>query len=65
MLSSDTDILLNCLASPYIAQNDVSTSEYIKLKLTNWALLESVENDSEPLNDEVLLNFYDKWLPAI
>ena len=64
MLSSDTDILLNCLASPYIAQNDVSTSEYIKLKLTNWAL-ETAENDSQLLNDVVLLNFYDKWLPAI
>ena len=65
MLISDTDILLNCLASPNIAQNHVGISEYIKLELTNWALLESTENDSETLNDVVLLNFYDKWLPAI
>ena len=65
MLSSDTDILLNCLTSPYIALNHVGVPHNIDIKFTNWALLGTTESNCEPLNDVVLTNFYNKFVNVV
>ena len=65
MLSSDTDILLNCLASPLIVSSHVGFTQDITLKFSHWALLGSTESNCEPLSDDALTNLFNKFQPSI
>ena len=65
MLSSDTDILLNCLASPLIVSSHVGFTQDISLKFSHWDLIGPSESDVERLSDDALTNLFYKFEPAI
>ena len=65
MLSSDTDILLNCLASPLIVSSHVGFTQDINLKFSHWDLIGPSESDAERLSDDALTNLFYKFESVI
>ena len=61
MANDDTDVFLNCLASPSIISSN-SNDERVSLVIEDWSL---DALDSESLDEDVLARFYNRFLPTI
>lgn len=61
MANDETDVFLNCLASPSIASSN-SDDERVSLDIKDWSI---DALDSESLDKDVLARFYNRFLPTI
>ena len=61
MANDETDVFLNCLASPSILSSNLN-DERVSLVIKDWSLDAFI---SEALDEDVLARFYNRFLPTI